>query len=107
MTKHATFFEADDEEDRAAGVAGLRQVRGVEMTRARTLWRDRERLDTFADEPQRLGQCARERAECAKLADVFLQRGCGPMIERIAACGPSLDEVEHAAHDRLQRNRAL
>ena len=77
------------------------------MTRTRTLGRDRERLDTFPDEPQRLGQRARERAERAELADVFLQRGCRPMIERIAACGPALKEVEHAAHDRLQRNRAL
>ena len=53
------------------------------------------------------GKRARERAQRAELADVFLQRGRRPMIERIAACGPALEEVEHAAHDRLQRNRAL
>ena len=92
--EHATFFEADDEKDRAAGVAGLRQVRGVEMTRARTLGRDSERLHSFPDEPQRLGQCARKLAQRAELADMFLQRGRRAMIERIAACGPAL-EVEY------------
>jgi hypothetical protein len=33
------------------------------VTWTRTLGRDRERLDTFPDEPQRLGQRARERAD--------------------------------------------
>ena len=74
------------------------------MTGARTLGRDRERLHPFADEAQRFGQRARERAQRAEFADVFLQRRRRPMIERIAARGPVLEEVEHAAHDCLQRN---
>ena len=77
------------------------------MSWTRTLGRNHERLDTFPDEPQRHGQRARKRAERAELSYVLLQRPCRPMIERTAACGPALKEVEHAADDRLQWNRAL
>ena len=48
-----------------------------------------------------------ERAERAQLADVILQRRRRPMVERIAACGVAVEEIEHAAHHRLQRNLAV
>ena len=52
---------------RAAGVAGLLKAAGVEVAGTRTLGRDLQRLDAFADEAQRLAERARERAERAQL----------------------------------------
>ena len=105
--EHAAFFETDDEEVRTAGIAGLGEGAGVEMSGARTLGGDVQRLHPLADEAQRLCQPAGERAERAQLAKVILQRCRGPMVQRVAASGVVVEKIEHAGHHGLQGNLAI
>ena len=46
-------------------------------------------------------------SEGPQFADVFLQRGSRPMIERVAPCSSVFEDLEHAAYHGLQGNRAV
>src|SRR5439155_22066917 len=84
--KHSSFLEAGDEDVRTSGVSSVRQRAGVEVAGTWTFGRDVQRLNTFADEAQRPGQRARERAEGAQLRDVVDERRCRPMVEGALPC---------------------
>ncbi len=59
--KHAAFFETDDEDERAAGEAGGRERRDVEVTGPRAIGADVHALDALAEESQRLVERTAER----------------------------------------------
>ena len=99
--KHAAFFEPDDIEMRAPGIASLLEPARIEMPGARPLRRHLQRLDALANEPQRLGQRARERSKRAQLAQIVHERRGGAMIEPAAAGGRPFDELEGGRNDCL------
>ena len=67
----AAFFETDNEQVGAAGIAGLRERTRVEMSGLRPLGGDMKRLYPLANEAERRGQSTRKGAERAQLANVI------------------------------------
>ena len=89
---------------RTSGVSSVRQRAGVEVAGTWTFGRDVQRLHTFADEAQRPGQRARERAECAQLRDVVDERRCRPMVEGALPCRGMSDKRDSGFDNGLQRD---
>ena len=103
----ASFLEADDEEMGAIGVARLRQAARVEMAWPRAFRCDRERLYALPYEAQRFGERTGEVTKRVQFGDIFRERRCSAMVQRVAARRALFEECQYGVHDDPQRNGSV